>query len=96
MFVLASCSSPTVYSYNLSNGEMSEVGVFKYTNDITWIGVCGSSYMKKLPVFLLEQVVDDKLFIYAYDATSDKLVPAGQVEEDVAWYNCLSKDSECI
>ncbi len=94
MFVLAGLASPTVYSYDLSNGKMSEVRVFKNTRDVFWIGVCGFWYMGKLPVFLLEKYADDEFFLYAYDPISDKLVPAGQVEEDVAWYSCLYKGSD--
>jgi len=94
MFVLAGLTSPTVYSYDLSNEKMSEVRVFKNTHDISWVGICGFPYMGKLPVFLLEKYVNGEFFLYAYDAASDKLIPAGQVEEDVAWYSCLYKGSD--
>jgi len=94
VFVLAGLTSPTVYSYDLSNEKMSEVRVFKNTHDISWVGICGFPYMGKLPVFLLEKYVNGEFFLYAYDAASDKLIPAGQVEEDVAWYSCLYKGSD--
>lgn len=94
MFILAELASPTVYSYDLRSGDISQVRVFKNTHDISWIGVCGFSYKGRLPIFLLEKYEGEKYYLYAYDAIGDKLFDIGQIDDDVGWYNCLPTSSE--